>query len=118
MKEKWKIDFWVDAYALAFDAQFSMIHIVEDTGAPEDVVIDRLLSLVADGKILIRWTVFCPECANRTIVASQDENPVCIFCEDGEDTPRVVLREFIINPKYRQFVMDFTQFEEMEQFLV
>jgi len=150
MKNKWRVDFWIDAYALAFDAPFSVIHIAKDTGIPEDVVLNRLTSLLEDGKILTRWVMFCPKCTTRIAVTPQNEAPVYILdekvlikwdmscpkctsqtaftikdealvylsCEEGKNVLPITVREFTINPKYRQFVVDFAQFEGMKQFLV
>lgn len=58
MQDNWKVDFWVDAYALSFDQPFLAEHIHEDTGVSLKTVLARLEALHLDGKLAKLSNVF------------------------------------------------------------
>lgn len=62
MATKWDIDKWVERKSLSLIKAFYPTLVAKELGLPLHVVFERLLELVEDQRLILKWEVRCEDC--------------------------------------------------------
>lgn len=112
MKNLWEIDSWVERKALSLIKSFYPTVVSRETDLPLPIVFERLLELVKDKRLILKWEIRCPNCFFS--YEYMDELPIingqaieCPHCgEEFELTTDVVFPVFEITPGYKSHVRE------------
>lgn len=115
MSGHWKVDRWVDRKALGMIRGFYPTALLTEVDYPLHVVFERLLELVNDGKLHLKWEIRCPnyEC-HRTLdtVDTFPQTEITYECLCGREvdlSPDVIFPVFEITQEYRKDVRESRQ---------
>lgn len=110
MANCWEIDRAIDKIAVQPIRDFSPAYVATETNLPLPVVFERLLQLVKDSKLNIKWEIRCPDYCGRKVVVLKEFpikinlNLECICGYEFEVTPDMIFPIFEVNTDYKQFV--------------
>ena len=62
MNRRIDIDYWVEATAASVIRRFYPSIVAKELSIPMNIVFDKLVDMVKDGKLELQWEVLCPEC--------------------------------------------------------
>lgn len=109
MMSKWRIDKWVEECALKPIVAFSPTAVQKDINMSIEEIFIRLLQLVEDERLRIRWRIVCPNCF-RQIEIIENKNFVprfvnCWECGEIEVTEEMLYPLFVVDPKYKKEIL-------------
>jgi len=112
MTKLWEIDSWVERKALSLIKSFYPTVVSRETDLPLPIVFERLLELVKDEQLILKWEIRCPNCFFS--YEHMDEFPIingqtieCPHCgEEFELTTDAVFPVFEITPSYKSYVRE------------
>lgn len=97
--DKWSVDAWVDEVAKTPVTGFYPTATAKDTELPLNIVFDRLIELVHDGKLDLLFETRCSKCfqtLSETEVPPLGENMYCMYCDED-----VVIEPYNVFPLFR-----------------
>ena len=123
MSGHWKVDRWVERKALGMIKGFYPTALLTEVDYPLHVVFERLLELVKDGRLHLKWEIRCPnyEC-HRTIdrVDTFPHKEITYECLCGQEvdlSPDIIFPVFEITQEYRKDVRESRQEVVKKKFL-
>lgn len=109
MMSKWKVDKWVEECAVKPIVAFSPTAVQKDVNMSIEEIFARLLQLVQDGRLRIRWRIVCPNCFRQIeIVDNKDCVPRfvdCWQCGEIEVMEDMIYPLFVIDPEYKKEIL-------------
>jgi hypothetical protein len=112
MVNSWEIDKVVNRIVSQPILDFSPAFISNETNLPLPIVFERLIQLVKEGKLTVKWEIRCPDYCGRKVIVLDDFpdrinlNLECMCGNEFEVTPDMVFPRFEINPEYKRFVLE------------
>jgi len=120
MNRRIDIDYWVESKAVSAVRRFYPSIVAKELSIPINIVFDKLIDMVRDGKLELYWEVICPDC-HRACSISLSQNTglhqdyECIEGHCFTVTIDDIVPSFEITDYYRSRVRDNKKKESQRQ---
>ena len=81
MNNRIDISYWVEAKATSAVRRFYPSAVAKELSIPINIVFEKLVDMVRDGKLDLLWEVICPECYRACSIDTSQDAKLNLECE-------------------------------------